>query len=153
VSVFNLAGLPAAVEPDMPLWLHCHVPLCVAFESVSVGGMKRGGGASWREALTLARGKHSKFKLIQGLGYSLYPRAKQRIAASPAAAIAAMLWFVSRIRSFRELLATGKAECCGLIDDIVGTTCKNTRRCFGHPGDAAFIIQVHVLAAVSAGGS
>jgi len=120
VSVFNLAGLPAAVEPNMPLWLRCHVPLCVAFESVSVAGMKRGGGASWREALTLARGMHSSFKLIQALGYSLYPRAKKRIAGSPAVAIAAVLWSVSRIRSFRELLATGKAECCALIDDIVG---------------------------------
>ena len=27
-----------------------------------------------------------------------------------------MLWFMSRIRPFRELLATGKAECCALVD-------------------------------------
>jgi 2-dehydropantoate 2-reductase len=28
VDVFNAAGLPALLEPDMPLWLRCHVPLC-----------------------------------------------------------------------------------------------------------------------------
>ncbi len=45
VDVFNAAGLPAVREREMPLWLRCHVPLCVAFESVSVAGVRRGGGA------------------------------------------------------------------------------------------------------------
>jgi 2-dehydropantoate 2-reductase len=53
VDVFNAAGLPAALEPDMQLWLRCHVPLCVAFESVSVAGERRRGGASWGEARKL----------------------------------------------------------------------------------------------------
>jgi len=30
--------------------------------------------------------------------------------------MAAVLWFVSRLRSFRELLATGGAECAALVD-------------------------------------
>ena len=46
VDLFVAAGLPAVLEPNMLLWLRCHVPLCVAFESVSVAGMRRGGGAS-----------------------------------------------------------------------------------------------------------
>ena len=29
VDVFVKAGLPATLKPDMPLWLRCHVPLCV----------------------------------------------------------------------------------------------------------------------------
>jgi len=41
VDVFNAAGLPAALEPDMPLWLRCHAPMCVAFESVSAGARRR----------------------------------------------------------------------------------------------------------------
>ena len=61
----------------------------------------------------------ASFKLIEALGYDLYPRTKRRMARSPVAALAAMLWFMSRIRSFRELLATGKAECCALVDDMV----------------------------------
>ncbi len=119
VDVFNTAGLPAAVEPDMPLWLRCHVPLCVAFESVSVAGMRRGGGASWGEAHVLARGVRASFALIKGLGYDVYPKTKKRIAGTPVPVVAAMLWGMSRVRSFRELLATGKAECCALVDAMV----------------------------------
>jgi len=119
VDVFNAAGLPAALERDMPLWLRCHVPLCVAFESVSVAGERRGGGASWGEALALARGLHASFTLIRGLGYRIYPKSKRRIDGSPAWAVAATLWSMSRIRLFRELLATGKAECRALVDVMV----------------------------------
>ncbi len=119
VDVFNAAGLPAALERDMPLWLRCHVPLCVAFESVSVAGERRGGGASWREALVLARGVHASFTLITGLGYQVYPRAKQRINGRPTWALAAMLWSMSRVRPFRELLATGEAECRALVEAMV----------------------------------
>ena len=38
VDLFTAAGLPAALEPDMPAWLRSHAPLCVAFESVSITG-------------------------------------------------------------------------------------------------------------------
>ncbi len=119
VDVFKAAGLPACFERDMPLWLRCHVPLCVAFESVSVAGERRGGGASWGEALVVARGVRASFELITGLGYDLYPRTKKRIGRSPAPVVAALLWFVSRIPSFRELLATGKAECRALVAVMV----------------------------------
>ena len=119
VDVFNAAGLPAALKPEMPLWLRCHVPLCVAFESVSVAGERRGGGASWGEALVLARGVHASFALIRSLGYDVYPRTKQRVDGSPAWVLATMLWFMSRIRSFRELLASGSAECGALVDAML----------------------------------
>jgi 2-dehydropantoate 2-reductase len=119
VDIFNAAGLPAALETNMPLWLRCHVPLCVAFQSVSVAGMNRGGGASWGEALVVARGVRASFKLIKALGYNIYPHTKMVLAGSPIAAVAAIVWFTSRIRSFRELLATGKAECCALIETMV----------------------------------
>lgn len=119
VDVFNAAGLPAALERDMPLWLRCHAPLCVAFESVSVAGMRRGGGASWQEAMILARGVHASFGLIKGLGHSVYPRAKRLIDRTPTPGVAAMLWSMSRVRGFRELLGTGKAECVALVDDMI----------------------------------
>ncbi len=119
VDLFNAAGLPAALEPDMPLWLRCHTPLCVAFESVSVAGERRKGGASWSEALVLARGVHESFALIKGLGHSIYPKSKARLNACPAWVLAAMLWSLSRVRSFRELLATGKLECDALVETMV----------------------------------
>ena len=116
VDLFNAAGLPAALEPDMPLWLRCHTPFCVAFESISVAGERRGGGASWGEALVLSRGVHASFALIKALGYKVYPQAKARIDRSPVWVMAAMLWVMSRIRAFRQLLASGEAECRVLVD-------------------------------------
>ncbi len=122
VDLFNAAGLPAAHEPDMPLWLRCHAPMCVAFESVSVAGERRNGGASWREALVLARGMHESFALIKALGHPIYPRSKARLNGCPAWVLAVMLWTVSRIRSLRELLATGKPECCALVEAMVAAS-------------------------------
>lgn len=119
VDLFLAAGLPAVLEPKMLLWLRCHVPLCIAFESVSVAGVRRGGGASWAESMLLARGMQESFRLIQRLGYSLYPSGKARLNASPAWMVASMLWGMSRIRSFRELLATGIGECRALVDVLV----------------------------------
>ncbi len=121
VEVFVAAGLPAVLEPEMLLWLRCHVPLCVAFESVSVAGVRRGGGASWGEALILARGMQEGFALIQRLGYRLYPQEKSALNASPVGVVASMLWSMSRITSFRELLATGASECRALVDVLVAT--------------------------------
>lgn len=119
VDVFTASGLPSLLEPEMPLWLRCHAPLCVAFESVSAAGERRGGGASWREALVLARGVRAGFDLIKALGYPIYPRAKKSIDASPPWLFAAALWVVSRIRSFRELLAQGEAEARELVDAML----------------------------------
>jgi len=124
VDVFIAAGLPAALEPDMPLWLRCHAPLTIAFESISVAGVRRGGGASWSEANVIARGVHESFALIRGLGYPIYPRAKTLLAASPAPVVAAMLWAMSRIKPFRELLATGVNECRALVDVLAAAAAQ-----------------------------
>ncbi len=118
-DLFNTSGLPAKLEPDMLLWLRCHVAMCIAFESVSVAGVRRGGGASWSEAMVIARGVKESFTLVRRLGYRLYPAGKARLDASPAFVTGGMLWFVSRIPSFRNLLATGLNECRALVDVMV----------------------------------
>ena len=116
VEVFEAAGLPATLEQNMPLWLRCHAPLCAAFESVSAAAIRRGGGASWREASVLARGIRASFRLIEAMGHPIHPRSKRLIHRCPEAGVATMLWSLSRVRSFRELLATGEAECAALVD-------------------------------------
>ena len=126
VDVFDAVGLPAALEADMALWLRCHVPLCVAFESVSVAGKRRGAGASWVEATVLARGLHESFALIRSLGYRVYPRGKVRLDRCPTRVVAAMLWTMSRIRPFRELLATGEHECRALVDAMLAAASQAT---------------------------
>ncbi len=119
VDVFIAAGLPAVFEADMLLWLRCHVPLCIGFESVSIAGVRRGGGASWGESRTIARGVQESFTLIRRLGYRLYPTGNSLLHASPAWMVAGVLWAMSRITSFRELLATGIGECRALVDNLV----------------------------------
>ena len=126
VDAFNAAGLPAVLERAMAPWLRCHVPLCVAFEGVAVAGARRGGGASWEEAVLMARGIHASFAIIRGLGYDIYPTGKKLIAASPMPLLAATLWSLSRVTSFRELLATGKAECQTLVDVMVAAAPQAT---------------------------
>jgi 2-dehydropantoate 2-reductase len=119
VDTFNAAGLPAVFETEMLLWLRCHVPLGAAFESVCVAGMKRGGGASWKESMAIARGMQESFTMIEHLGFRLYPPGKARLHACPAWVAACMLWGLSRVTSFRELLATGVNECCALVDVLI----------------------------------
>ena len=122
VDVFKAAGLPAGFEPDMKLWLRCHAPLCVAFESVSIAATDRGDGASWSEAMTLARGVKAGFGLIKALGQEVHPASKRWLDRSPAFILAGMLWSLSRVRDFREVLATGRAECEALVADMVASS-------------------------------
>ena len=124
VNVLNQAGLPAVFEPEVLLWLRCHAPLGAAFESACVAGVRREGGASWAEAVTIARGMQESFTLIQRLGYRLYPSGKSLLHASPVWLPASILWFISRIRSFRELLAPSANECRALVDVFVTSASK-----------------------------
>lgn len=124
VNIFNAAGLPAVLEPDMLLWLRCQVPLGAAFESVSVAGVRRGGGASWAESNSIALGMQESFTLIQRLGYRLYPSGKVLLHTSPAWLVTGLLWSMSRIRSFRDLLATGADECRALVDVLVANASR-----------------------------
>jgi 2-dehydropantoate 2-reductase len=118
-KVFRDAGLPAVVETNMPLWLKCHVPMCIAFESISFAGMQRNGGAAWSEARTISTGVKECFVLIERLGFQIYPATKLRLRKSPIWLLALILWCMSRIKSFRELLATGMDEC----ESLVGKLC------------------------------
>ena len=124
MKLFADAGLPSAFEADMPLWLRCHVPMCIAMESICATGQRRGGGASWAEAMVVARGVHAGYAVIKGLGYRVYPPGKSALDASPTLLIAGMLWFVSRITAFRELLSTGVNECRVLIDVVAAAAAE-----------------------------
>jgi len=128
VEVFNAAGLPAALEPDMALWLRCHAPLCIAFESIAVAGVTAGGGAPWARAVTLAQGVRACYTLLKSLGLEVYPKTKRRIAGAPIWATAAMLWVMSRVPPFRELLATGKEEAQALTDALIAAAPQDAPR-------------------------
>ena len=118
-TLFNAAGLPTLHDPKMALWLRCHVPLCIAFESISVAAVRRGGGATWGEAFPIARGMQEALSLVERLGYPLYPSGKAWLHAAPVWVPASMLWFLARIPSFRNLLATGANEARALTDTLI----------------------------------
>ncbi|MBB3213067.1 2-dehydropantoate 2-reductase [Herbaspirillum sp. Sphag1AN] len=119
VDVFNGAGIPASFEPNMSSWLRSHAPICIAFESSAYAGVRRSGGATWRESMKIAHGVHECYRLIKGLGYDIYPSSKVRINQSPAWIIASALWLITRIKSFRELLALGAGESRAMVDLLV----------------------------------
>ncbi len=119
VGLFNGAGIPSVFEGQMLLWLRCHAPFCIAFESISFTAQQHGGGATWAQCLRVASGVRAALSVVKGLGYRLYPREKAITYASPAFLMATMLWSLSRVRAFRELLATGVNECRALTDTIV----------------------------------
>ena len=106
-DLFVGAGIPSGYDPNMALWLRCHVPLTVAMESVSAAGVRRGKAASWREAMVVARGVRAGYAIIRGSGDQVYPRSKRVIGSLPSPVIAFLLRFLSGIKSFRELLANG----------------------------------------------
>lgn len=116
VELFGAANIPSAFEPKMTLWLRCHAPMCIAMESISVLGQRRGGGATWRESLTVACGLKSGFAIIKELGFAIYPTSKSMLASCPVAVLACMLWSVSRVPSFRRLLSQGLLECRALAE-------------------------------------
>jgi 2-dehydropantoate 2-reductase len=124
VDLFNGAGLPSVFESDMPLWLRCHAPMCIAMESICFQGQRRGRGASWAEAMTVARGVRAGYAVIEGLGYPVYPSSKAALKGAPTFLIAGMLWIVSRIAAFRDLLATGVNECRALVDVMVAAAAE-----------------------------
>ena len=119
VDLFNAAGIPAQLESEMPRWLICHVPLGVAMESVAVHAQRRGGGATWTEAMTIARGAQQAWAVIARLGHKLYPASVSWLYSGPAFVLAAVLWSASRVTAFRELLATGEAECKTLAEQVI----------------------------------
>ncbi|PPJ59314.1 hypothetical protein CBER1_04217 [Cercospora berteroae] len=116
VELFTSSGLPAEFEPHMPLWLRCHTPMTIALETTMTKGHRRGAGVSWGEAMDTANGIRDCFAMIRKLGYEVYPKGKRRVDACPKWIVASAFWFLSRLRSLRELFVTGTPESDVIID-------------------------------------
>ena len=119
VDLFNSAELPATYEPQMSLWLRNHASFCVAFESIAVLAKRSGGGASWAQARSVARGMQQGLELTRQLGYPIYGQGKGMFYRAPAAVPAFVLWSLSRVKDFRELLALGEVECRAMCDAMI----------------------------------
>ena len=115
VDLFQAAGMPAALEPDMTRWLRSHATLTIAMEGVACVGMRHTRGATWAEAKTWARALRAGYAILRGLGEKPYPGSKNQISRAPRFMLTFLLWSVSRSR-FRETVGNSAGECRGLID-------------------------------------
>lgn len=118
VDLFQAAGMPAALEPDMARWLRSHAPLTIAMEGVAGAGMAHKRGATWAEAKTGARALRAGYAILRGLGERPYPGSKNQIGRAPRLMLTFFLWSVSR-SGFRETVGNSAEECSGLIDLLV----------------------------------
>ena len=126
VELFEQAGMPSRHEAAMPLWLRSHAPMCVSMESICVAAERRGVGANRAEAMIVARGLVAGFETVRSSGSRLHPASKAVLSSLPVPLLAGMLWLVSRIPSFRTLLATGLLECRALIDDMAAAALRTS---------------------------
>ncbi len=139
VDLFDQAGVPSALEPQMTLWLRCHTPMTIAFESISVLALRRGQGASWAEATTVAKGLRGGLRIVKRLEGRLHPRSKATVLSSPTPVVATLLWLISRVPPFRELLATGLKEAQALTDQVAAAGLK------AEPPDTAAIAALRAM--------
>ncbi|SGY14320.1 BQ5605_C010g06139 [Microbotryum silenes-dioicae] len=124
VTLFDASSLPASHEPQMKRWLESHVPLCIAFESIAYKAMSNnpptGSGATWAQAKLVAKGTRASFRLVEIVhGRPIYPSGKKWFSFAPVWCMTGVLWGMSKIPSFRELLAMGVEESRWLVDKLI----------------------------------
>ena len=66
--------------------------------------------------------------MIKGTDTHSICRERYAWTEAPTVVVAGMRWSISRIRSFRELLATGEGECRALIDTMANTPQRSDKR-------------------------
>ncbi len=115
VDLFQAAGMPSKLEPDMPRWLRSQTPLTIAMESVTGTGTQHTRGATWAEAKVGAEGLRGGYSILRELSEAPYPANKNQISRAPRPLLTFMLWGVSRSK-FRETVGHSSQECQGLID-------------------------------------
>jgi 2-dehydropantoate 2-reductase len=115
VDLFQAAGMPSALEPDMGRWLRSQVPLTIAMEGTAVAGMRHDRGPTWAEARTGAKALRAGYSILRGLGETPYPGAKNQISRAPRPVLAFILRAASSGR-YRATLGGSAEECRGLID-------------------------------------
>jgi 2-dehydropantoate 2-reductase len=117
-DVFEAAGMPSKVEPEVDRWLRSHTPLTIAMEAVAGMGMQHKKGATRAEANLGAQGLRAAYAILREFGETPYPGLKKRMGTAPQGLLAFILRAASRSR-FRDTIGTSGGECRGLIDLLV----------------------------------
>jgi 2-dehydropantoate 2-reductase len=121
-KAFTDAGIPATVHPDMQSWLRTHAAVAVPVVIAGSTALRRGAGISRAEAVRLARAMKEGFALVRHLGNSITPTPIAIVSHSPAPALAALLWTLTRLDAFTRTIAMAPAdEPRTLIDEMTST--------------------------------
>jgi 2-dehydropantoate 2-reductase len=118
VDLFEAAGMPSKLEPQMERRLRAFAPMTMSMEAVAISGMQHRRGATWAEARAGARGAKSAYAILRELGDAPYPGMPSLMSRAPLPVTTFMLWGISRAR-FREAIGTSQEECRGLVDLLV----------------------------------
>lgn len=117
-DLFEAAGMPSKLEPEIERRLRASSPLTMAMEAVAISGMRHKRGATWAEARVGARGAKGAYAILRELGDAPYPGMPSQMSRAPLPLATLILWGLSRSR-FRAAIGTSREECRGLIDLLV----------------------------------
>ncbi|MGV3624847.1 MAG: ketopantoate reductase family protein [Archangium sp.] len=115
-KLFEAAGIPTVVEPDMQSWLRTHAAMVAPLMSIGVLAFTQQRGASWAEAKEHALAFRAGFDLVRRVGNQWRPGALGTISRLPLVTLAFLLWAMSRSTMIRELGQLGATEPRMLID-------------------------------------
>jgi 2-dehydropantoate 2-reductase len=118
-GVFERAGLPSEVEPDMQSFLRSHAALVVPLMALTCFAHARQGGVSWDEAKRYTRAMKEGFAVVRRLGHRVIPPMVARLARMPSPLLTSVLWTASRTAAVREFGTFGPAEGRYLIDAMI----------------------------------
>ena len=125
-KVFTEAGISTQVHPDIESWLKTHAVLVAGLASLATLAFGRKGGISWAEAKRFARAIREGFALVRRLGKAVTPAPMAMLGWAPLAAVAAVLWALSRLKLMQMLGGIGPSEPRTLIDAILAAGPQQT---------------------------
>jgi 2-dehydropantoate 2-reductase len=109
-KVFEDAGIPATVHPDMESWLRTHAAVIVPLAIAGGIAQRRGSGLSKGESVKLSRAMDEGLRLVRHLGNSITPAPMAVVERMPVRALAALLWMLTRLRAFTRTLGVAPAD-------------------------------------------
>ena len=120
VELFEAAGIPSALQENMPLWLRCHAPMTAAMESVAIAKQRYDSNAFRKQSRTAAHGMRAGFTIIRALGDKPYPRSKAFMSRAPQPLLAFVLRQSARF--FPDDLTQAVTESQSLVDVIASAS-------------------------------
>jgi 2-dehydropantoate 2-reductase len=126
-KVFSDAGIPATVHPDMESWLRTHAVVAVPVIIAGSTALRGRTGIAMAEAVKLARAMKEGFALVRHLGNSVTPAPLALISRSPVAALATLLWLLTRLDVVTRTIGVAPAdEARMLVDEMTSAWPEGT---------------------------